>query len=59
MTAPSSTQDHFSALVNLQRAGWTTVYSSWHDNDDSNGGSYSAFAGPRYRETAVGKPDWD
>ncbi|MCA1728772.1 MAG: hypothetical protein LC751_04980 [Actinobacteria bacterium] len=49
-------QDEFLALG---RGKWTTVYRSWHEDKQSDGGIYCGLASPNYRERALGTPNWD
>lgn len=46
-------------FLRLDRGQWTTVYRSWHEGPQSDGGIYCGLASPDYRKRAVSGSTWD
>lgn len=46
-------------FLRLDRGQWTTVYRSWYEDKESNGGIYCGLASPDYRKIALSGSTWD
>ncbi|MET8778797.1 hypothetical protein ABZV58_27640 [Nocardia sp. NPDC004654] len=46
-------------LASAGDGAWTTIYQSWHDSRDSNGGIHCALVDPQKRDKALSGSGWD